>query len=92
MSTPVPVPTLTAGQKFFQLLLQDVLSTGGTPLLTFLAAFGAAAGDPVKIEEAFVALTGAEVGQLPAFEGLISQQIAAALTAKVQAAMTPKAA
>jgi transglycosylase-like protein with SLT domain len=90
MSTPVPVPTLTAGQKFFQLLLQDVLSTGGTPLLTFLASFGAAAGDPVKIEAAFVALTGAEVGQLGPFEALISGQISAALITKVQAAMTLK--
>lgn len=90
MSTPNPI--LTAGQKFFQQLLQDLLSTGGTPLLSFLAAFGAAAGDPVKIEAAFIALSGAEVGQLPAFEGLVSQQIAAALIAKVQAEMAPKAA
>jgi len=83
MSTPAPVAT--TGQTFVSLLLKDIITTGGSPLLTFLSAFGAAAGDPIKIEAAFIALQGAEIGQLTPFESLLSGQIASALTAKIQA-------
>jgi hypothetical protein len=85
MSTPNPAPS--SGQQFFAMILHDLLSTGGSPLLTFFAAFGAAAGDPIKIGEAFLALQGAEIGQLTPFESLLSQQIAAAFIAKIKGVM-----
>lgn len=73
-------------QQFLNLILSDVLTVGGSPLLTFLSAFGAAAGDPVKITAAWVAFTGAETGQLPALEATLSTQLSQFLIAKVQAA------
>ncbi len=80
-------PVLSAGQQFFGMVLKDMLTIGGGPLLTFLNSFSAAAGDPVKIEAALLALQGAEIGQLTPFEALLSSQIAGALSAKLQAAM-----
>lgn len=74
-------------QSFVNTVIADALSAGGSPLLNFLSAFGAAAGDPAKITAAFVAFEGAELGALPSFEAVLSQQIAAALTARVQAAI-----
>lgn len=85
MSTPTPVTT--PAQTLQQMILMDLLSTGGQPLLTFLSAFGAAAGDPIKIGEAWVAFQGAEIGQLPALEAMLSSQLAAFLSAKVKAEM-----
>lgn len=78
----------TPSQSFLNLILSDLLSTGGQPLLTFLAAFGAAAGDPVKITAAWVAFQGAEIGQLPALEATLSNQLSTFLSSKVQAAIT----
>jgi len=82
-----PAASTPAYQQLLNLILSDVLSTGGTPLLTFLAAFGAAAGDPLKIEAAWIAFRGAEIGQLPTLEATLSAQLSAFLTAKVQGAM-----
>jgi len=87
----VTMSTPSASQSFLNLILSDVLSTGGSPLLTFLAAFGSAAGDPVKITEAWVAFQGAEIGALPALEATLSQQLASFLSAKVQASMAKPA-
>jgi hypothetical protein len=84
MSTPVP----TAGQAFLAMLESDLLTSASGPLLTFLTAFGAAAGDPTKIALAWVGLQGSLIGSLPALEAALSQQIAAALTAKLQEAIT----
>jgi hypothetical protein len=89
MTTTVPVAK--PAQAFLSLLLSDLLGAGGTPILTFLAAFGAANGDPLKIEMAWIALQGGEIGQVPTFESMLSNQIATALAAKVQALMTSKA-
>jgi len=91
MTTTV-VPVAKPAQAFLSLLLSDLLGAGGTPILTFLAAFGAANGDPLKIEMAWIALQGGEVGQVPTFESLLSNQIATALAAKVQALMGAHAA
>jgi hypothetical protein len=66
----------------------DLLTAAGSPLLTFLTAFGAAAGDPVKIAAASVQLQGSLIGALPGLESTLAQQIAAALAAKLQAAIT----
>ena len=85
MSTVNPV--VTAGQSFFAMILKDIITTGGSPLLTFLAAFGAAAGDPVKIQLALGALAASEAGQLTPFEALLSQQIATGLATKLQGLM-----
>ncbi len=86
MTTPTVVAEVeSTAQAFLALILKDALTAGAQPLLTFLAAFGSAAGDPIKIEAAWVAFRGAEIGQLPAFEAALSAQIAAALTARVQA-------
>lgn len=79
-------------QAFLNLILQDLLSLGSQPMLTFLAAFGNAAGDPLKIEAAWIAFQGAEIGELPGFEGLLSTQIANFLAAKVKAAIPVPAA
>ena len=84
MSTPAP----TAGAAFLAMLESDLLTTASGPLLAFLTAFGAAAGDPTKIALAWVGLQGSLVGSLPVLEATLSQQIAAALTAKLQAAIT----
>jgi len=65
----------------------DLLAAEGGPLITFLTAFGAAAGDPVKIAAAWVGLQGSFVASLPQLEATLSQQIATALTAKLQAAI-----
>lgn len=80
--------TVSPAQTLKNLILSDLLSTGGTPLLTFLSAFGAAAGDPVKIGEAWLAFEGAEIGQLPVLETTLSTQLAAFLAAKVKAEIT----
>ena len=80
-------PAVSAAQSFLNLVLSDALSVGGAPLLAFLAAFGAAAGDPLKIQAAWVAFQGAEIGALPALEATLSEQLAAFLAAKVQAAI-----
>jgi hypothetical protein len=66
----------------------DLLNAAGSPLLTFLAQFAAAAGDPAKVTAAVVQLEGALVGALPGLEGTLAQQIAAALTAKLQQALS----
>jgi hypothetical protein len=66
----------------------DLLTTAGAPLLAFLTSFGAAGGDPAKIALAWVALQGALLGSLPTLEATLSQQIAAALTAKLESAIT----
>lgn len=87
MSVTPATPAVSAQQQILNLILSDLLSTGGTPLLTFLAAFGAAGGDPAKITAAWIAFQGAEIGQLPALELTLSQQLAAFLTSKVQALM-----
>jgi hypothetical protein len=84
MSTPAPTPS----QTLLNLILSDLLSTGGQPLLAFLSAFGAAAGDPVKIAAAWVAFQGAEIGSLPALEASLSGQLASFLSAKIKAEMS----
>lgn len=84
MSTPSP----TVGAALLAVLESDLLTTAGAPLLSFLTAFGAAAGDPTKIALAWVGLQGSLLGSLPALEATLSQQIAAALTAKLQSAIS----
>lgn len=82
MSTP------SAGAALLAVLESDLLTTAAGPLLAFLTAFGAAAGDPTKIALAWVGLQGSLLAGLPGLEATIAQQIAAALTAKLQSAIT----
>ena len=77
----------TTGQAILAILESDVLTTEGTPILTFLTAFGAAAGDPLKITAAWIQLQGALIGGLPGVETALAQQIAQALQAKLVAAI-----
>jgi len=77
----------TTGQALLALLESDLLTAEGTPILAFLQAFGAAAGDPLKIAAAWVALQGAFIGGLPSIEAALSVQIATALQTKLQAAI-----
>jgi len=79
--------TASSGQTLLAILESDILTAAGAPLLQFLTAFGAAGGDQLKIAMAFVALQGELVGSLPSLESALSQQLAAALTAKLQAAI-----
>lgn len=76
----------------------DILTAEGPVLIKFLTAFGAANGDPLKLTAAWIGLQGDVVASVPGLEATLSQQIAAALTAKLQAtiaaaqaAATPKA-
>lgn len=77
--------TTKAGSAILGVLESDTLAVEGPAIIAFLTDFGAAAGDPLKLSAAFVKLQGAFVGSLPQLEATISQQIAAALTAKLQA-------
>lgn len=77
----------SVGQQILAVLELDFLTAAGQPLITFLGAVGAAAGDPLKISAALVALQGSLIGQLPTFEASLSQQIATALQAKLAAAI-----
>lgn len=77
----------SVGSAILAVLESDALAVEGPPLLAFLTDFGAAGGDQFKIMAAVVKLQGAVVGSLPALETAISAQIAAALTAKLQAAI-----
>ena len=83
MSTVTP----TAGQAILAVIESDLLVAGGTPLLTFLQQFGAAAGDPIKIVAAWAELRGGLLGSLPGLEATLSGQIAMALETKLQAAI-----
>ena len=76
------------GQAFLALIESDLLTSAATPLLTFLTAFGAAGGDPLKVGLAFVKLQGDLLGGLPGLESALAVQIAQALTAKIEAALT----
>lgn len=89
MSTvnPVAATIQSTAKTFLNIIVFDALSTGGTPVITFLAAFGSAAGDPIKIKAACAAFLGEEVGELPSFEALVSSQLANFLTEKVKAEM-----
>lgn len=78
----------TAGAALLAVLESDLLTSAATPLLNFLTAFGAAAGDPTKIALAWVGLQGSLLAGLPSLEATIAEQIAAALTAKLQHAIT----
>jgi hypothetical protein len=69
-------------------LTSDALTAEGPPLIKFLTAFGAAAGDPLKISAALVGLQGDVIASLPSLETTLAQQITAALTAKLQGAIT----
>jgi hypothetical protein len=77
----------STGQAILAVIESDLLTAGGAPLINFVTAFGAAGGDPLKIAAAWVQLQGAVVGVLPSLEVTLSQQIAAALTAKLAAAI-----
>lgn len=74
-----------AGSAILAVLTSDALTTEGPPLITFLTAFGAAAGDPLKIAAAWAKLQGDILGSLPSFEATLSAQIASVLTTKLQA-------
>lgn len=77
-----------SGSAILAVLASDALTVEGPPLIKFLTAFGAASGDPLKIAAAFVGLQGDIVASLPSLEGALATQISAALTAKLQAAIT----
>jgi hypothetical protein len=77
----------STGQAILAVLESDLLTAEGTPILAFLTSFGQAAGDPLKIAAAWVALQGAFIGGMPGLESALSQQIAAALNAKLVAAI-----
>jgi hypothetical protein len=77
----------TAGQLILAALTSDVLTSEGPPVLAFLTAFGAAAGDPLKITAAWAKLQGDVIGSLPTLEAAVSAQIATALTARITAAI-----
>jgi len=83
MSTPNP----TLGQALLAVIETDLLTTLGQPLITFLSNVGAAGGDPLKLAAAWAGFQGALLGTLPSLEITLSQQISAALIAKVQAAI-----
>lgn len=75
----------SAGSAILAVLESDALQAEGPPLIKFLTAVGAAAGDPLKLSAAVVALQGDVIGSLPSLEATLAQQITAALTAKLQA-------
>lgn len=89
MSTPDP----TLGQTILAFIEGDALRAFGAPLLTFLQAEAAAAGDPIKMSAAFIALQGGIVGAAPGALGTLESQLATALATKLQAviAAAPKA-
>jgi hypothetical protein len=70
------------------LLTNDLVAGEGPALIKFLTAEGQAAGDPLKMSAAFVALEGDIIGTLPSLEATLAQQITAALQAKLQALIT----
>jgi len=78
----------TVGQALLTFIENDLLLSAGPPLLTFLTAVQAAAGDPIKIAAAWVALQGNLVGGAPAAVGGIETQLAAIIASKIQAALT----
>jgi hypothetical protein len=78
------------GQAFLALIESDLLTAAGQPLLSFLTAFGAAGGDPIKVTLAWVKLQGDLLGGLPGLESQLAVQIAQALTTKIEAALAPK--
>jgi hypothetical protein len=75
------------GSAVSGVLASDALTAEGPPLIKFLTAFGAAAGDPLKISAAFVGLQGDVIASLPQLETTVIQQITTQLTAKLQAAI-----
>jgi hypothetical protein len=77
-----------ASSAILGVLASDTLLAEGPALIKFLTAFGAAAGDPLKLSAAFIALQGDVIGSLPGLETTLIQQITAVLTAKLQAAIT----
>lgn len=79
--------TPTSAQALLALIEGDLLTAEGTPILTFLQALSTAAGDPVKVAAAWVALQGAVVGSLPGLETTLIQQLISAITGKLQAAL-----
>ena len=76
------------GSAILAVLESDALTAEGPPLIKFLTAFAAAAGDPLKISAAYIELQGAVIGTLPTLETTLAQQISAVLTQKLQAAIT----
>ena len=81
MSTPSP----TFGQQILTLIESDILISFSGPLLSFLTAVQTAAGDPIKISTAFIALQGNIVGAAPSSLGALESQIAGSLAAKLTA-------
>jgi hypothetical protein len=75
------------GKLILALLESDALLTEGPAVITFLKNFGTAAGDPFKLTAAWAQLQGDFVGMLPQFEATVAEQIAGALTTKLQAAI-----
>ena len=86
MSTPTP----TLGQTLLSLIEQDGLTAFGIPLLNFLTAVQAAAGDPVKISAAFIGLEGALIAAAPSALGGLEAQLTGLLAAKLQAKIAAK--
>lgn len=75
------------GKLILAVLLSDALETEGPVVITAINQVGAARGDPFKLAAAWVQFQGAVVGALPSLEADVSEQIATALTAKIQDAI-----
>jgi hypothetical protein len=87
VSTPNPVvaPSTSVQSEILAVLKQDVFGVLEQPLLTFLTALSAAQGDRIKIAAAFLQFEGNLAPALPAFIAELEQQLAAWLTARIEA-------
>jgi hypothetical protein len=85
MSTPNPTAPST-GQQILAVLELDLLTTAGSPVLTFLQAV-AKSPNTLGYAAALIQLQGNLIGALPTFEATLAQQISTSLTNKLQAAI-----
>lgn len=84
----MPTSNSNLGQVILDFIKTDALTTFGKPLLTFLTAVEAANGDKLKEMAAVIQLQGNLVAAAPTALGEVESQIASALAAKLQAAMS----
>ncbi len=75
---------MSTGSAILAVLESDALSIEGPILITFLTAVGASNGDKLKLAAAVVQLQASVIASLPNLEATVFQQLASALTVKLQ--------